>query len=66
LVVDELNLRNSSNLEEQSFAKQVNYHEKELRRIIFGTSAAKIFNLSERDRLLRYGVLIRKGRGKYC
>ena len=44
---------------------QVNYHEKGLRRVLKGTSASKIFNLSERNRLLRYGVLIRKGRGKH-
>ncbi len=65
MVVDGLNPEKSSNFEDQSFANQVNYHEKELRRIMKGTSASKIFNLSERHRLLRYGVLTRKGRGKY-
>jgi len=65
-VVDGLNPEKPSNFEDQSFANQVKYHEKELRRIIKGTSASKIFNLSERNRLLGYGVLLRKGRGKYC
>jgi hypothetical protein len=59
-----LNLGNSSDFEDQSFTNQVKYHEKELSRIIKGASASKIFNLSERHRLLRYGVLIRKGWGK--
>ena len=63
--VDGLNPGNSSSFEDQSFANQVNYHEKELRRVLKGRSASKIFNLSERHRLLRYGVLLRKGRGKY-
>jgi hypothetical protein len=60
-----LNAEKSSNFEEQSFTNQVNYHEKELKRILKGASASKVFNLSERHRLLRYGVLLRKGRGKY-
>ncbi|MCW3978768.1 MAG: hypothetical protein NWF12_03385 [Candidatus Bathyarchaeota archaeon] len=64
-VVDGLNPRKPSNFEDQSFTNQVKYHEKELRRILKGTSASKIFVLSERHRLLRYGVLIRKGRGKH-
>jgi hypothetical protein len=64
-VVDRLNTEKPDNFEEQSFTNQVNYHEKELRRILKGTSASKVLNLSERHRLLRYGVLIRKGRGKY-
>ncbi len=64
-VVDRLKSEKPSNFEEQSFTNQVNYHEKELRRILKGISASKILNLSERHRLLRYGVLIRKGRGKY-
>jgi len=51
--------------EELSFANIVNYNEIKLRRIQGGASASNIFNLSERSRLLRYGVLIRKGRGKY-
>ena len=63
--VDGLNPEKSSDFEDQSFANQVNYHEKELRRILKGTSASKIFVLSERHRLLRYGVLLRKGRGKH-
>ena len=63
--VDGLNSGKSSNFEDQSFTNQVKYHEKELRRVLKGTSASKIFGLSERHRLLRYGVLIRKGRGKY-
>ncbi len=63
-VVDGLNPGSSSDFENQSYTNLVNYHEKELRRIITGTSASKIFNLSERNRLLRYGVLIRKGWGK--
>ena len=64
-VVDGLNPGKPSNFEDQSFTNQVKYHEKELRRILKGTSASKIFVLSERHRLLRYGVLIRKGRGKH-
>ena len=64
-VVDGLNPGSSSDFENQSYTNLVNYHEKELRRIITGTSASKIFNLSERNRLLRYGVLIRKGWGKH-
>jgi hypothetical protein len=63
--VDGLNPGKPSSFEDQSFTNQVNYHEKELRRILKGTSASKIFVLSERHRLLRYGVLIRKGRGKH-
>ena len=63
--VDGLNPGNSSSFEDQSFANQVNYHEKELRRVLKGRSASKIFNLSERNRLLGYGVLIRKGRGRH-
>ncbi len=65
MVVDGLNPEKSSNFEDQSFTNQVKYHEKELRRILKGTSASKILVLSERHRLLRYGVLLRKGRGKY-
>jgi hypothetical protein len=61
-----LNPEKPSNFEDQSFNNQVNYYEKELRRILKGASASKIFNLSERNRLLGYGVLIRKGRGKHC
>jgi hypothetical protein len=64
-VVDGLNPGKPSSFEDQSFANQVTYHEKELRRILKGTSASKIFVLSERHRLLRYGVLIRIGRGKH-
>ena len=64
-VVDGLNPGKSSSFEDQSFTNQVKYHEKELRSILKGTSASKIFVLSERHRLLRYGVLIRKGRGKH-
>jgi hypothetical protein len=60
-----LNPGNSNDFEDQSFTNQVKYHEKELRRVLKGTSASKIFVISERHRLLRYGVLIRKGRGKY-
>lgn len=60
-----MNAEKSSNFEEQSFTNQVNYHETELKRILKGASASKVFNLSERHRLLRYGVLLRKGRGKY-
>lgn len=60
-----MNAEKSSNFEEQSFTNQVNYHETELKRILKGVSASKVFNLSERHRLLRYGVLLRKGRGKY-
>ena len=63
--VDGLNPGKSSDFEDQSFTNQVNYHEKELRRILKGTSASKVFVLSERHRLLRYGVLLRKGRGKH-
>jgi len=63
--VDGLNPGKHINFEDQSFTNQVTYHEKELRRILNGTSASKIFVLSERQRLLRYGVLVRKGRGKY-
>ena len=64
-VVDRLNPGKPINFEDQNFTNQVKYHEKELRRIQKGTSASKIFVLSERHRLLQYGVLIRKGRGKY-
>ena len=64
-VVDGLNPGSSSDFEDQSYTNLVKYHKKELRRIHKGTSASKIFNLSERNRLLRYGVLIRKGRGKH-
>jgi hypothetical protein len=60
-----LNLGKPSSFEDQSFTNQVKFHEKELRRILEGTSASKIFILSERHRLLRYGVLIRKGGGKH-
>jgi len=56
---------NTSSFEDQSYMNQVNYHEKGLRRVLKGRSASKIFNLSERNRLQRYGVLIRKGRGKH-
>ena len=64
-VVDGLNPENPSYFEDLSFTNQVIYHEKELRRILRGISVPKIFNLSERHRLVRYGVLIRKGRGKH-
>jgi len=64
-VVDGLNPGKPNDFEDQSFTNQVKYHEKELRRILKGTSATKIFNLSERNRLIRYGVLIRKAQGKY-
>jgi len=60
-----LNPGKSSNFEDRSFTNQVTYHEKELRRIQKSTSASKIFVLSERHRLLQYGVIIRKGQGKY-
>jgi len=51
--------------EELSFANIVKYNEKKLRRIQRGTSASNIFNKSERNRLLRYGILIRRGMGKH-
>jgi hypothetical protein len=60
-----LNPGSSSDFEDQSYTNLVKYHEKKLRRIIKGTSASKIFNISERQRLKRYGVLIRKGWGKH-
>jgi hypothetical protein len=63
--VDRLKPENTSSFEEQSYTNQVNYHEKELRKVLKGRSASKIFNLSERNRLQRYGVLIRKGRGTH-
>jgi hypothetical protein len=42
-----LNLGKPSNFEDESFANQVNYHEKELRRILKGTSAKKKFLASQ-------------------
>lgn len=50
---------------ERNFENLVNHYGKELRRILRGVSVSKILSNSERARLLRSGILIRKGRGTY-
>jgi hypothetical protein len=64
-VFDGLNQEERSSFEVQNFTNQVEYYEKELRRILKGKSASEILDTSERNRLIQYGVLIRKGRGAY-
>ena len=61
--VQSLKSENRDSYNEQNFDNLVNYYEKELRRILRGVSVSKILSKSERGTLLRYGVLIRKGRG---
>ncbi len=51
--------------EEQSFENIIFFHVRELRRILRGASVSSILSPLERRRLICYGVLIRKGRGKY-
>ena len=50
---------------ERNFENLVNYYEKEIKRILQDVSVSNILNNSERGRLLRSGILIRKGRGTY-
>ena len=56
---------NRDSYNERNFENLVNYYEKELRRILRGVSVSKILSKSERGKLLRSGVLIRKGRGTH-
>ena len=63
--VQSLKSENRDSYNERNFENLVNHYEKELRRILRGGSVSKILSKSERARLLRSGVLIRKGRGTY-
>ena len=63
--VQSLKSENRDSHSERNFENLVNYYGKELKRILQGVSASKILSNSEKARLLRSGVLIRKGRGTY-
>ena len=56
---------NRDSYSEINFENLVNHYGKELRRILRGVSVSKILSNSERARLLRSGVLVRKGRGTH-
>ena len=63
--VQSLKSEDRDSYSERNFENLVNHYGKELRRILRGVSASKILSNSERARLLRSGILIRKGRGTY-
>jgi len=63
--VKSLKPENRDGYSERNFENLVNHYGKELRRILRGVSVSKILSNSERARLLRSGVLIRKGRGAH-
>ena len=63
--VQSLKSENRDSYSERNFENLVNHYGKELRRILRGVSVSKILSNSERGRLLRSGVLIRKGRGTH-
>jgi hypothetical protein len=56
---------NRDSYNERNFENLVIHYEKELRSILRGVSVSKILSKSERARLLRSGILIRKGRGTH-
>ena len=60
-----LGSENRDNYNERNFENLVIHYEKELRRILRGVSVSRILSKSERGKLLRSGVLIRKGRGTH-
>ena len=63
--VQSLESENRDSYNEQNFENLINYYEKELKRILQGASVSKILSNSERGKLLRSGILIRKGRGTH-
>jgi hypothetical protein len=56
---------NRDSYNERNFENLVIHYEKELRSILRGVSVSKILSKSERGKLLRSGILIRKGRGTH-